>query len=422
MRVGIVIGRVGGVDAVALESGKWVEVLRRLGHDVHILTGELEAEVPGCTVLQELAYSHPATVREQDDAFLVQGADEAELVARLHRHAASIEWDVLRWLAANRIDVLITENTTTLPCHLTMGMALKRVIERTRIPTIAHDHDFYWDRGDRYLTQFAGVRTIVEECFPPTLSNITHVVINSSCRDSLTQRHGIEAHVVPNVMDFDAGFGRRDEFNRRLPIEFGFGSDDIVLFQMTRIVRRKGVETAIELVERLDDPRVKLVVTGHAADGRNGEYLNELKQRAARLHRPDQVRFAAHRFGNVRVASNGKPCTFSVSDGYASADACTYFSRGEGLGNAFVEALAARVPIFVNNDGPVHWRDIGSKGLKIVQIENNELTDRAVDDIRAVLTDPEHRAHIAEFNHEVGRRHFSYDVLGERLSDLLAAA
>ena len=421
MRIGIVIGRIGGVDGVALEAEKWADVLRRLGHEVHILTGELEAAVAGATVLPELAFSHPATVQEQDDAFFVQNADEAELIERLRRDAAHIERGVLRWLRDFRIDVLITQNSTTLPCHLTMGMALKRVIERTGIPTIAHDHDFYWERGDRYETRYPAVRDIIEECFPPDLPNLTHVVINSYCRDSLKDRHDIDAHVVPNVMDFNAGFGQLDDFNRRLPEELGFGRGDIVLFQMTRIVRRKGIETAIELVERLDDPRIKLIVTGHATDDRNGEYLSELEQRAAQLRRPEQVQFAAHRFGNVRVAANGVPGKFSLSDGYASAHACTYFSRYEGFGNAFVEALAARVPIFVNNYEPVYWPDIGSKGFKTVQIENNELTDHAVEDIRAVLTDREHRAHIAEFNHDIGRQHFSYEVLGERLGELLAA-
>ena len=42
MRVGIVIGRIGGVDGVALETEKWAAVLRRLGHEVHVLTGELD--------------------------------------------------------------------------------------------------------------------------------------------------------------------------------------------------------------------------------------------------------------------------------------------------------------------------------------------------------------------------------------------
>lgn len=420
MKVGIVIGRIGGIDGVALETEKWTAVLRRLGHEVHILTGELEADLSGVTVLPELAFSHPATVKEQDDAFFVQDADERELMERLHHDAAHIERHVLRWLDAFDIDLLITQNSTTLPCHLTMGMALKRVIERTGIPTIAHDHDFHWERGDRYASRYAGVRAVIDESFPPDLPNLVHVVINSHCQESLRRERDMRATVIPNVMDFDAGFGRRDQFNRDLPADLGHGTDDILLFQVTRIVRRKGIETAIELVERLDDPRIKLIVTGTATDDYNGGYLRELRERAARLPRPEQVQFAGHRFRNVRVAANGSAPLYSLSDGYAHAHACTYFSRYEGFGNAFVEALAARVPIFVNNYEPVYWPDIGSKGFKTVQIEDNHLTDDAVEQIREILTDDERRAEIAEFNYELGRQHFSYEVLADLLRPLLA--
>ncbi len=421
MRIGIVIGRIGGVDGVALETEKWVAVLRRLGHDVRILAGELESEFPGVTVLPELGFLHPATIREQDDAFFVQDADERELISRLRRDADHIERQILSWLTTTGIDLLITQNSTTLPCHLTMGMALKRVIERTGIPTIAHEHDFHWERGDRYHTRFEGVRNIIAECFPPDLPNMTHVVINSHCRDSLRHERHIEAHVIPNVMDFEAGFGQRDAFNRDLPDVIGLRRDDIALFQVTRIVRRKGIETAIELVERLDDPRVKLVITGPTTDDHQEGYFRELRARSEKLRRPDQVQFCAHRFGNARIAANGSEPVFSLSDAYAHAHACTYFSRYEGFGNAFVEAVAARVPIFVNNYRPVYWPDIGSKGFKTVQIEDNQLTDEAVDEVRAVLTDPEHRAEIADFNFELGRQHFSYDVLARHLEALLAA-
>lgn len=421
MRVGIVIGRIGGVDGVALETEKWIAVLQRLGHEVSILTGELEGDVPGCVILPELAFSHPATIQEQNDAFFVQDVAEAALLGRLRHHAAAIERGVLDWMTTFRIEVMITQNSTALPCHLAMGMALKRVIQRTGIPTISHEHDFHWERGDRYHSRYPAVREIIDECFPPDLANITHVVINSYCRDSLRDRHGLEASVVPNVMDFDAGFGEADDVTRRIPDELGFHADDILLFQITRVVRRKGIETAIELVQRLDDPRIRLVVTGHATDDHQEGYLSELRRQTGELQRPDQVSFAAHRFATQRAASNGVPGTFSLSDAYASAHACTYFSRYEGFGNAFVEALAARVPIFVNNYQPVYWPDIGSKGFKTVQIEDNQLTDRAVEDIRAVLTDADHRADIGHFNHEIGRQHFSYDVLSDHLERLLSA-
>ena len=39
MKIGIVIGRIGGVDGVALETEKWIHVLERMGHRVFILSG-----------------------------------------------------------------------------------------------------------------------------------------------------------------------------------------------------------------------------------------------------------------------------------------------------------------------------------------------------------------------------------------------
>ena len=419
MNVGIVIGRIGGIDGVALETEKWMEVLNDLGHIPHVLTGELEGPCAYATVLPELAFSHPATIREQNDAFFIQDADEIELLARLERDARYIESQILAWMEATGIEALITENSTTLPCHLTMGMALKRVIETTGIPTFAHDHDFHWERGDRYTTRYAGVRAIIDECFPPDLPNLTHVVINSYCQDSLERERSMSSVMIPNVMDFRSGFGHPDDFSRTLRASLGFAPDSILLFQITRIVRRKGIQTAIDLVDRLDDPRVNLVLTGTATDDLHGEYLQELKEQASRSKRPEKIHFIAERFTNKRSSANGGPTLYSLSDAYANANAMTYFSSYEGFGNAFVEALAARVPIFVNNYKPVYWPDIGSKGFRTVQIEDNILTDEAVEEMREVLTDPVLRDEITHVNFELGKKFFSYDVLAAELSYLL---
>ena len=115
------------------------------------------------------------------------------------------------------------------------------------------------------------------------------------------------------------------------------------------------------------------------------------------------------------------PGKFSLSDGYASADACTYFSKLRGVRQRVRRGARRAGPDLRQQLRPVYWPDIGSKGFKTVQIEDNQLTDRAVDDIRSVLSDPEHRADIVEFNHDIGKQHFSYDVLGRQLGQLLAA-
>ncbi|MBW2712939.1 MAG: glycosyltransferase family 4 protein [Deltaproteobacteria bacterium] len=419
MKIGIVLGRIGGVDGVALETEKWIAVFKRMGHSISVLTGELEAKLPDVSVLPELAFSHPACVRAQEEAFESHEVEEAELLERLASEARQIEQGILSWMHNEAIELLITENSTTLPCHLTMGMALREVILQTGIPAVSHDHDFHWERGRRYETQYRGIQEIIDDCFPLDLPNLRHVVINHYSQELLQREREIASLVIPNVMDFETPFGVKDHVNDLLPESLGFDKDDILLFQITRIVRRKGIETAIELVERLQNQRVKMVVTGTAQDDFGSEYMDELCQKALDLGVEDQVLFAGDRFANLRKNQHKGPSVYSLSDAYAQAHACTYFSSYEGFGNAFIEALVARRPLFVNNYKPVYWSDIGAKGFRTVQIEDNQLTDEAVSKAHEVLHCADTRRDWSEFNFELGRTHFSYAILEEKLSLLL---
>ncbi len=416
MRIGIVIGRIGGVDGVALETEKWITVLQRLGHEIEIITGELEADMDNVTMLPELAFCHPQCERGQQDAFFAQELTEDDLLEGLRREAAYIEKELEKWMIDKKIDVILTENATALPCHLQMGIALKDLLERTKIQAVAHDHDFSWERGDRYATRYEKLAAIRDEYFPPRLPNLKHAVINTYCQQELKKRFGTETIVVPNVMDFEIPFGQMDDFNGDLPEVLGFSDDDIPLFQITRIVRRKGIETAIDLVHRLQDKRVKLYITGPDKD-MGQKYSAELKEQTKSLGLENQVFFVSEHFDNVRRTEGDKKI-YSLADGYAHCRAMTYFSTYEGFGNAFVEALVAKRPIFVNNYEPVYWPDIGSKGFKTVQIDNSDLTDKAVEDVRRIINSPKECAEIGQYNFELGKKHFSYDVLEELLKEL----
>jgi glycosyltransferase involved in cell wall biosynthesis len=426
MKIGIIIGRIGGIDGVALETEKWIAVLERMGHEVNVLAGELEGPLSQVTVLPELAFSHANALRHQELAFLGHGerdVSEEELLADLESGAELISDELERWLEAKNIDLLISENASAIPLHLTMGMAIKNVVERSGIPTVTHDHDFAWERGDRYASAFESVNEIVSSCFPITLPNVRHAVINSAARDALSDRYGTAGTVVvPNVMDFDSPVGIADDYNRRLREDLGVQTDDTLLFQVTRIVRRKGIEIAIDLVHRLRDSQVKLVITGTSVDDQFDGYTEELQRQVARLGVEAQVLFAGDRFDASRRTTPEGARLYSLWDGYANATACTYFSLYEGFGNAFVEAVVARVPIFVNNYEPVYWPDIGSKGFRTVMLEQGELTDDAVAEVREVLRNPTLRRDVTEHNFELGRRYFSYQALETLLEELLDKA
>jgi len=419
MNIGIVIGRIGGIDGVALETEKWIEVFERMGHNCLLLTGEVEGKIKNATLLPDLSFFHENCTIEQDMAFFNQDVDENKVANFIETNSSYIESQIIKWISDKNIDLLLAENSSTIPCHLSMGIALKYVFEKTGIKGLIHNHDFYWERGSRYKSKYKFINEKMEECFPPVLENVKHVVINSHGKEILKSHKGIDSLVIPNVMDFEKSFAQKDEYNSDLLSELGIEEADIPIFQVTRIVRRKGIETAIQLISSLKDKKYKLVITGSAKDDEKLEYFYELKTLIDQYNLRDQVIFAENRFNNYRYINENGEKVYSLEDAYAYAEAMTYFSTYEGFGNAFVEAILAKVPVFVNNYKPVYWPDIGSKGFKTVQIEDGILTSKAVSDIGNFLSDKNLSQDIADFNYTIGKKHYSFEVLESLLSELL---
>jgi glycosyltransferase involved in cell wall biosynthesis len=424
MNIGIIIGRIGGVDGVALETEKWIDVLRAMGHKVYTLSGQFQErpmDPDTETLVPEMSFFSPESFWSQKKAFFYPETKQEELVEHLNLYSKVIYKKIMQWLKDRHIDLIISENASALPSHLEMGMAINKAVHKTGIPTITHDHDFAWERGDRYLSPHKEINDFVGEVFPLRAPNSVHAVINTHAANTLKERFDREAINVPNVMNFDEPFGLPNQRNARLAEHMGFSKTDLFLFQITRIVRRKGIESAIRLVHELNDKKIKLIITGNYADDAGSAYYNELVNQIHELKLGEQVSFAYHLFHNKGL-SNGAEVRFSLSDAYAKATACTYFSTYEGFGNAFVEAVLARRPIFVNNYEPVYMPDIGSKGFKAVMIENGDLTPEAVSAMAEVIYNPALASEITEHNYQLGKRHFSYDTLREKLEQLIAAA
>lgn len=413
LNIGIVINRIGGLDGVSLETEKWIAVLEKLGHKIFILTGKAEKPFPNTTICPILSFFSPECEWEQKRAFFYPDKSPEELLTALERNSNFISGKIFSFVATSNIDLLITQNNLALPCHLSAGMGLKKALKVLNIPCITHDHDFYWERGDRYKTPFKEIKQIIKETFPLDLPNIKHAVINTPAKNYLKENLNINAVLVPNVMDFNEEFGQEDIYSKKLREVLKLSKDDILLFQATRVVKRKGIEVAIELVHKLEIENVKLVITGTTIDDEENEYTDSLNAKIKKYGIEDQVIFAEHFFKRERSED-----IFSLSDAYANAAACTYFSTYEGFGNAFVECVLAKKPIFVNNYEPVYWSDIGSKGFKTVQLENNELTDEAVDKIKKILLNKELQKEIADYNFELGKKHFSFQVLEEKILEL----
>ncbi len=425
MRIGVIIGRIGGVDGVALETEKWIDVFKRLGHQVYIIAGQFEERMIDPeyeTLVPEMSFFSPESYWGQKKAYFHPEANEEELLEHIDLYSKVIYKKLLEWVNEKKIELILSENASCLPSHLEMGLAIKKLVFNTGLPTITHDHDFAWERGDRYISPHKTINDFVADTFPLRAPNSVHAVINTYGKDLLKEKYNREAVNVPNVMDFNEPFGEVTETNKQLYRNLGFEEDDILLFQITRIVKRKGIETAIELIRKLENPKIKLVITGNYNDDTGSKYYYSLVDRIHRLKLREQVTFSYHLFSNKGYLHSGNSQVFSLSDAYAQARVCTYFSTYEGFGNAFVESVLAKRPIFVNNYKPVYWPDIGSKGFKAVMIEDGNLTDNAVREMEEVIHNRKLNEEIAAYNFALGKKYFSYEVLKEKLVELIERA
>jgi glycosyltransferase involved in cell wall biosynthesis len=411
MRIGIIIGRIGGVDGVALETEKWIDILKKLGNEVFIMSGEFESwqmDYEHNYLFPALSFFSAEAEWEQRKAFFEPDKDAGPLLDHVENWSNKIEEAMLKWVTAKKIDVLLSENASALPCQLSMGVAIKKLIQKTGLPIVTHDHDFHWERGERYVSVHPEINQFVDANFPLLLPNVKHAVINTFGVETFKNRFDIDATLVPNVMDFNRIYGVPTPENKFFLRDVGVSEDEIALLQVTRIVRRKGIETAISLIDKLADKKLKLVITGNNNDDENKEYYNELIDQIHELNLSNQIMFAAHKVLDHK----------DLSDVYAHGRAATYFSTYEGFGNAFVETILAKKPIFVNNYKPVYMQDIGNKGFETVMIEDGNLTNHSVQQMSDIIYNPKRCLEIGEYNFNLGKKHFSYEVLEEKLSDL----
>ena len=413
MRIGIIIGRIGGVDGVALESEKWIEVLKQLGHEVFVISGEFEfwkMDHKYHYHFPVLSFFSPELKWEQRKAFYQPDKNVGPILDHIENISNIIEKKLSRWVYFNKIEVLLSENASALPSHLSMGVAIKKLVKNTGLPIVTHDHDFHWERGKRYVSIHPEINTLVNDTFPLLLPEVRHAVINTFGLETFKSKFNLDATLVPNVMNFDRAYGAPNKDNSYFLRDLGVDPKEIALLQVTRIVRRKGIETAVSLIEKLNDKKLKLVITGNNNDDQNREYYNEIVDQIHDLNLANQVIFASHMVRDHK----------DLSDVYAHGRACTYFSTYEGFGNAFIEAVLAKKPIFVNNYKPVFMQDIGSKGFEMVMLEDNNLTNDKVKKMADIIYNPERCREIGEFNFDLGKKHFSYEVLQEKLSGLFS--
>jgi glycosyltransferase involved in cell wall biosynthesis len=405
-RIGFVSTRFQGTDGVSMETKKWCAVLDRMGYDCFFFSGQSDWESARSMVVSEAFFGHPVVADIQERCFGTTARGEG-LTGEIQAIRFRLKRALYDFVDTFKIDLLIVENALAIPMHVPLGLAITEFIAETGIPTIAHHHDFAWER-QRFT--MSAVEDYLSMAFPPRLHSISHVVINTEGRRQLSYRCGLSSVIIPNVFDFETKPPEQDGYGAGLRADLGVDPDDVLLLQPTRVIARKGIEHAVELAGRLRDRKAKLLIS-HQERDEGSDYYHRTMDYAKLLGvdvivRPDII-------GAERGTTDDGRKRYSLWDCYHAADFVTYPSTYEGFGNAFLEAIWFKKPILVNRYS-IFQQDIEPVDFDVV-IMDGYVTPDIVDSVRALLDSGEAAEMMALKNFELGRRFFSYDILERRL-------
>jgi len=404
--VGFISTRIAGTDGVSLELEKWAGVFKKFGWTSFYFAGELDRPPERSYLVEEAHFTHPEIKAIHNKSFGVTTRDRA-ISKKIYQLAIKLKDHLYDFVKKFDIDLIIPQNALTIPLNIPLGIALTEFIAETHISTIAHHHDFYWER-DRFMVN--AVSDYLRMAFPPVLPSIDHVVINSVADIELSLRTGISSHVIYNVMDFDNPPPPPDEYTFEVRQALGIADDELFVLQPTRVVQRKGIEHAIELVHRLGR-KAKLVIS-HASGDEGYDYEQRLKE-YSKLMNVNTI-FVSDIINEERGTTPDGRKIYTLEDIYPYADLVTYPSTFEGFGNAFLETLYFKKPIVVNTYS-IYLKDIQPKGFKVIEIDGF-VTDKAVEQTKQILDNPDLRQEMVDHDYALAKKYFSYTVLERILS------
>jgi glycosyltransferase involved in cell wall biosynthesis len=411
-RIGFISTRFHGTDGVTLEAAKWAHILEAEGARCFWMAGLLDkpAEV---SHLEPLAFfNHPEIIDLQRQLFAVTVRTRA-ISNEVHRIKEHLKSAIYAFIERYDLELLIPQNILAIPMQVPLGLAMTEVVAETGIGTIAHHHDFTWERERFTVT---AVADYLAAAFPPTLPTMEHVVINSMQQKELARRYGQAATIIPNVIDFETPPPGVSDYTRDFRREIGLAEDDILVLQPTRIVARKGIEHSIELLRRLKDPRCKLVFS-HPPGDEGDAYFRLIEERIADAG--IEALYIWDRVSEVRGVNALGQKTYTLYDVYPHADLVTYPSHYEGFGNAFLEAVYFGKPVVVNTYA-VYARDIDPLGFQCIEM-SQLVTNEVVAQTREIISNNALRAEWATTNYELGLKFFSYSVARRKLAGRLAS-
>ncbi len=223
-------------SGIYIQVKNWKKVFERLGHKVYLFSPN---------PLSEPSFYHPITKKIYKNAFIrLSDYDEGELLSVIDKMKEGIKHQIELFIEKNDIDILVLENILSGARDIPYGIALGEIIASSSIYSIGHHHIFWWEMPGLRPT-CSGIREVMDRYFPPTLSHIVHVTVNSIAQTRLKKRRGVYPRIIPYMVDLDKiPPHTRDKDNATLSLFYPwYGEED------------EGMKIASEIARRMEKSR-----------------------------------------------------------------------------------------------------------------------------------------------------------------------
>ncbi|MDD5216786.1 MAG: alpha-glucan family phosphorylase [Candidatus Omnitrophica bacterium] len=441
LRIGFVAARAGSSDGVSREMEKWAYVLQRAGHQVFGLVAEGEFQLDGVETerlpevarldhednQQVLAAAFPNLTATQSytrlDEIRRQGVmTEVPVLELIEADSEEVKKRIVEWAEEKKIDVLIFENTMTLPDQIALGVGSHKVIEALQTPVILHHHEVDYKERPAYQGAAGFIRPYLKTGFPPKTPGVVHSLLSKYAREVFSQE--LEAQdpsltetltVIHDAADFAQGPARIDEYNQDLREALGLEPDDVIIVHPARMLARKGLELSLQLLGHIDNPKVKLVIMDDDDDFDESyresinEYIDTLskkkhfgpgfKKRIIFMGNHPKVKL-----GLRRGQTNGRKI-YTDEDVYAHAALASVPSFQEGFAGKLIDVVRARLQVVTYSHAVLQTEFemelLGENGYRFKFFPNIPLPSLTPEIVRRNISMPVYQDKMKALAHEV---------------------
>lgn len=230
------------------------------------------------------------------------------------------------------------------------------------------------------------------------------VTVISKYLREYVKKSGVESekiYLIPNGVDFEK-FSRQFSYGEleELKDKFGIKPYHKVVITSSRLVRKNNIESLIEAIGKLkkenDDFKIKLIIIG------DGNLRTNLESKANDLNLNDNVIFLG------TIDHDDLPKYLSIAHVFARP------SLSEGLGTAFLEAMATGIPVVGTQVGgiPDFLKDFRT-GL-FCTFEPKSIANK----ISLLLKDSELRKSISKNAQKIVQERYTWNIIAEEYKNI----